>query len=87
VNNPLLLLWRVALGAGVGTILGLFAGLSLFGSSTAEGAPLLDCIGVGSLAGGVVTWLWERWKERAAIAAARPNPFVPLPRKEDDSEG
>jgi hypothetical protein len=85
--NPLLTLWRVAVGSGVGMIFGLFAGLSVFGSSTAEGGPLLDCIGMGTVGGGVLTWLWERWKEREATAASRPDPFVRLPRKEDDPEG
>ena len=38
MKNPLLLIWRVALGAGVGMILGVFIGLSLFGSSTTDGS-------------------------------------------------
>ena len=80
--NPLPL-WRVALGAGAGTILGVFIGLSLFGGSTTDGSALLSCIAFGALAGGTITWSWERWKEREASAAIRSSPFIPLPPKDD----
>ena len=83
MKNPLLLIWRVALGAGVGMILGVFTGLSLLGSSTTDGNALLSCIELGSLAGGILTWLWERWKEREASASSHPSPFISLPPKDD----
>jgi uncharacterized membrane protein YccC len=83
MTNPLLLFWRVALGAGVGTILGVFIGLSLFGSSTTDGSALLMCIALGSLASGILTWLWEQWKAREASSSSRPSPFISLPPKDD----
>ena len=86
MRDPLLVAWRVALGAGAGTIVGVFGGFSLFGASTTESGYLLNCIGLGTVAGGVLTWLWERWKQREAEAASRPDPFVALPRKDDGEQ-
>ena len=87
MTNPLLLIWRVCMGAGIGTIVGLFAGVSVFGVSTAGGSVPGTCAVLGTLAGGAITWLWERWKEREAIAASRPAPFIPLPPMDDAEVG
>jgi hypothetical protein len=59
------------MGAGVGTILGVFAGLTLFGASPEHGQALVRTMALGGFGAGGLVWAWERWQAREVKRASR----------------
>lgn len=81
MRGPLIVAWRVAMGVMAGTILGVFAGLSLFGAGADQGQALVRTIALGGLGGGGLVWLWERRQARELGRARR----RVAPRRRQDS--
>lgn len=59
------------MGVMTGTMIGVFAGLSLFGAGPAQGQALLRTMALGGLGGGGLVWLWEWWQAREVRRARR----------------